>query len=182
MNPALLSPTAGHRPAPVHPGTCGPEVSQYRSLEPRRDYSLQHAERGPRPSAPRGRAPRARLSPSLPRPREGACAIRGPRARTPPCNCNSASPRCRWRDLSWPKLDFSQTSRCRGTRSRRSVAMPPRADPPGWLAPPFPRPAGVQCRQGARAQAARVGRPAPGRGLALGAGPGPGTQPELSDG
>lgn len=152
-----------------------------------RDYSSQHAERGG-PAPPRDEGgPRsgARLSPSLPRPREGACAIRGPKAGT--AWCNSASPRdaggatCHGR--SWT----SHRPAGAGAPLAAGAAWPcsPRADPPGSrLAPPLPSPRGRANRQGARAQAARVGAGlARGGASPLGGGARPREpQPELSDG
>ena len=85
-----------------------------------------------------------------------------------PCNCNSASPRdaggatCHGR--SWT----SRRPAGAGAPLAAGAAWPcsPRADPPGSARPAPSSPRGrARCRQGARAEAARIGA-----GLALGAG------------
>lgn len=137
----LLPPTAGHRPAPAHPGSCSPVAGQ--TADPNRlgDYSSQHAWRGPSPSARRGRAPEEESPavPSLPLLRAMELGSRS-QGGDLPCNCNSASPRyaggatCRGR--SWT----SRRPASAGEPPAACTAWPysPRAGPAGArLAPPL---------------------------------------------
>lgn len=111
---------------------------------------------------------RARLSPSLPRPREGACAIRGPRARTHPVIVI-----VRLHEMPVARLVMAEVGLLTDQQVPGHLSQPaqrghalPAQTLQARLAPPLPSPRGrAQCRQGARAQAARVGAGlAPGRG------------------
>lgn len=123
------------------------------------------------PAPPRDEGGPPEQSPALPQPPAPAGgSVRDPRTegQDSPCNCNSASPRdaggatCHGR--SWT----SHRPAGAGAPLAAGAAWPysPRADPPGSARPAPSLVRGrAQCRQGARAEAARVGAGlAPGRG------------------
>ena len=165
-----LPPTAEHRPAPVHPGTCSPEAGQTTGLERLETTIPSMPGEAPPPPLREPRAGPLEQSAALPKPPPPAewCAVRGPGVWTHPVVVI-----VRLHEVPVARLVVAEVGLFADQQVPGHLSQPTQhghgplhAGPAGVrLAPPLPR-GHAQCRQAARVEAV------PGRGGAR-AGGGP---------